>query len=181
MKILFFSDLHGSYKALKEIFKLWDKEQADYAVFLGDLLNHGPRNPLPEDYNPQKTAELFNNRCQHIISVRGNCDSEVDQMLINSPIMAPFSQILLENNYFFLTHGHLYTPEDAPKLPKNSIFVSGHTHLNLMEKREYLTFFNPGSVALPKNNQPAGYGIYENKKLKLKTLNGSLLNELDLS
>lgn len=180
MKILFFSDLHGSYKALKQVFQVWDQEKANYAVFLGDLLNHGPRNPLPEDYNPQKAAELFNSRCKNIISVRGNCDSEVDQMLIKSPILAPFSQMFVDDRYFFLTHGHLYSPENCPELPENSIFTSGHTHLNLLEKKDNLVLFNPGSVSLPKNSQPASYGIYENCRLITKTLDGGLINEIVL-
>ena len=108
MKIFFVSDIHGSLYYLKEAMKLYEEEKANYIVLLGDVLYHGPRNPLPKDYNPEAVANLLNEHKDKIIAVRGNCDSEMDQILIKYPMMSDYSIILYNNRRIFLTHGHIY-------------------------------------------------------------------------
>ena len=127
MKLMFASDLHGSLSATDRVLELFEQSQADWLILLGDLLNHGPRNALPERYQPAQVAEQLNLYRDKIIAVRGNCDSEVDQMLLSFPIMAPFQQVLLPKRRLFLTHGHLYHPDTLPPLAAGDVLVYGHT------------------------------------------------------
>ena len=129
MKIFFISDIHGSLNYLKKVLELYKEEGANYIVMLGDALYHGPRNPLPEEYNPQAVANLLNEYKDKIIAVRGNCDSEVDQMLIEYPMMADYSIILYNNRRIFLTHGHIYNQDNLPNLSENDVLIHGHTHV----------------------------------------------------
>lgn len=119
-------------------------------MILGDVLNHGPRNALPEGYAPAQVAERLNEQAAQIIAVRGNCDSEVDQMLLKFPMTAPWQQVLLENQRLFLTHGHLFGPDNLPALRASDVLVYGHTHLPVADKKGDIYHFNPGSVSIPK-------------------------------
>lgn len=114
MKLMFASDIHGSLPATERVLSLFAQSRAQWLVILGDVLNHGPRNALPEGYAPAQVAEKLNQYASRIIAVRGNCDSEVDQMLLDFPITAPWQQVLMENSRLFLTHGHLFSPENLP-------------------------------------------------------------------
>lgn len=116
MKLMFASDIHGSLPATERVLELFAQSGAQWLVILGDVLNHGPRNALPEGYAPAKVAERLNEVAHKVIAVRGNCDSEVDQMLLHFPITAPWQQVLLEKQRLFLTHGHLFGPENLPAL-----------------------------------------------------------------
>lgn len=171
MKLMFASDIHGSLPATERILTLFSASGAQWLVILGDVLNHGPRNPLPEGYAPALVAEQLNTLAGRIIAVRGNCDSEVDQMLLNFPITAPWQQVLLENQRLFLTHGHLFGPENLPVLRDNDVLVYGHTHLPVAEKRGALFHFNPGSVSMPKGGYPASYGMLDDNVLRVIALN----------
>lgn len=151
MKFLIISDIHGSALSLQTVLNTFSN-QVDQIIICGDFLNHGPRNPLPEGWDTKKTAELLNSFKNKIISVRGNCDSEVDQMVLEFPCLSPYSTIYTDNNRrIFIQHGHLYTTEQlVTLLPKETIVISGHTHVTLAKEQDGLYFFNPGSVSLPK-------------------------------
>lgn len=169
MKILFFSDLHGSSLFLERLLIKIDLLLPDMIVFSGDLLYHGPRNDLPEGYNPKRCVEIINN-LDSFIAVRGNCDAEVDQMVINQPIMSDYNVIYNNKKCFFITHGHVFNEENHPYLPAGSIFVSGHTHIPLCKEKGDIIYFNPGSLSIPKNGYKSSYGLYDGKRLSVVSL-----------
>ncbi|MDA8490350.1 MULTISPECIES: phosphodiesterase [Kluyvera] len=171
MKLMFASDIHGSLPAAERVLALFAESGARWLVILGDVLNHGPRNALPEGYAPALVAERLNSVAERIIAVRGNCDSEVDQMLLHFPITAPWQQVLTEHQRLFLTHGHLYGPANLPPLAANDVLVYGHTHLPVAEKRDEIFLFNPGSVSIPKGGFAASYGLLDGHKLQVLALN----------
>ena len=173
MKIFFASDIHGSPACLNMALAAREREGASLMVLLGDLLYHGPRNPLPGDYDPAKTAAILNEHKENIIAVRGNCDSEVDQTLLEFPILADHSTIMIGTTRIFLTHGHLWSPTNLPPLPDGSIFVSGHTHVPMAEIRSGVLCANPGSTTLPKKMHAAGYGIFKDGLWSSKDLRGN--------
>ncbi|MFC3396213.1 phosphodiesterase [Brenneria rubrifaciens] len=170
MKLMFASDLHGSLSATEQVLRLFEQSGADWLILLGDFLNHGPRNPLPDNYQPAEVATRLNAYNKRIIAVRGNCDSEVDQMLLNFPITAPWQHVLLPKNRLFLTHGHLYHPENLPPMNVGDVLVYGHTHIPVAEQRGEIYHFNPGSVSLPKGGFPASYGTLEDDVLRVLPL-----------
>ncbi|UDQ74693.1 phosphodiesterase [Pectobacterium brasiliense] len=172
MKLMFASDIHGSLSATDRVLDLFEQSHADWLILLGDFLNHGPRNPLPEKYQPAEVAARLNAYASRIIAVRGNCDSEVDQMLLTFPITAPWQHVLLPQNRLFLTHGHLYHPENMPPLHAGDVLVYGHTHIPVAEQRGEYYFFNPGSVSLPKGGYLASYGLLEQGELRVLPLHG---------
>lgn len=180
MKLFFISDIHGSIDDLEWAIKKFTEEKAEYLVILGDLLYHGPRNPLPQNYAPKKVAELLNSYKEKIICIRGNCDSEVDQMLIKFPILSDFSQIFADNKRFFLTHGHIYNPNNIPNLNSGDILCYGHTHIPLIEKNSNIIIFNPGSITFPKEGNEKSYGIYNDNSLKVFSENGQIIKEYNL-
>ena len=171
MKFLVVSDIHGSADYTKKALEAYTLHKPDQILLLGDILYHGPRNPLPQGYNPQEVVALLNPLADKIIAVRGNCDSEVDQMLLHFPITAPWQQVLLEKQRLFLTHGHLFGPENLPALNQNDVLVYGHTHLPVAEQRGEIFHFNPGSVSIPKGGNPASYGMLDNDVLSVIALN----------
>jgi len=168
---MFASDIHGSLPATERVLERFAQSGAQWLIILGDVLNHGPRNALPEGYAPAQVAERLNPIASRIIAVRGNCDSEVDQMLLHFPLTAPWQQILLENCRLFLTHGHLFGPEKEPPLDAGDVLVYGHTHIPVAEKRGEIVHFNPGSVSIPKGGFPASYGMLEGSHLCVMALN----------
>lgn len=171
MKLMFASDIHGSLPATERVLELFAQSDARWLVILGDVLNHGPRNALPEGYAPAQVAERLNEQASRIVAVRGNCDSEVDQMLLTFPITAPWQQVLLPERRLFLTHGHLFGPDDEPPLAAGDVLVYGHTHIPVAEKRGDIFHFNPGSVSIPKGGVAASYGMLEEDVLRVITLN----------
>ncbi|MEG2075149.1 MAG: phosphodiesterase [Victivallaceae bacterium] len=171
MKILFFSDVHGSPTALEKLDKFVKQINPDLLCLLGDALYHGPRNALYSDYAPPAAVAILNSWREKIVAVRGNCDAEVDQMLLEFPIMSDYSTLLVNEQRFFLTHGHLWSAENAPHLTHGTIFCSGHTHLPRLEKlRNGLIAFNPGSITLPKNNNPPSFGLWNKNCLEIRNL-----------
>lgn len=180
MKLFFISDIHGSIDDLNQALDAFDNEKADFLVILGDILYHGPRNPLPKNYNPQEVATKLNSYKEKIIAIRGNCDSEVDQMLLKFPIMSDFSQILVDKKRFFLTHGHTYNENSLPPLGENDILCHGHTHVLVAKQTENFVVFNPGSITFPKENNEKSYGIYENDCLRIYNLERALIKKLEI-
>jgi len=192
MKYLVFSDIHGSASACQKILNHFTQMKADYMILLGDLLYHGPRNPLPEGDEPKKTAELLNAFADKIICCRGNCDAEVEEMVLNFPVLSSYSLIVDNGVKLFCTHGHVYSPEREdgsvavagsriPQLSGSSVIFYGHTHIQVLEKnRKGITVCNPGSVSLPKGESPAGFAIYEDGKISLYNIEGQVLKELKI-
>lgn len=181
MKIFFISDIHGSIDCLNKAMEQFRKEEANYIVVLGDALYHGPRNNIPSSYNPKEVVGVLNTYKDKIIAVRGNCDSEVDQMLIEYPMMSDYSIILHKGKRLFLTHGHIYNRENLPNIGRGDILVHGHTHIPVAEKIENgIIVFNPGSITIPKENNPNSYGVLEGNMLKVKDLEGNTIREISM-
>ncbi len=177
MKLAIASDIHGSAKWCERFLAATDEESVDAIVLLGDLLYHGPRNALPEGYDPARVAGMLNGQTRPIIAVRGNCDSEVDQMMLDFPCLSD-SAIVFDRTYMFCTHGHIFgaglhnSANNMPKLPQKSALLFGHTHIKVNEASEShpsVWLFNPGSVALPKDGSRS-FGIYENGSFSHRVL-----------
>ncbi|MRS14852.1 phosphodiesterase [Enterobacteriaceae bacterium RIT691] len=171
MKLMFASDIHGSLPATESVLSLFAQSGAKYLVILGDVLNHGPRNALPEGYAPAQVAERLNTVADRIIAVRGNCDSEVDQMLLHFPLTAPWQQVVTEARRLFLTHGHLFGPDNLPALTAGDVLIYGHTHIPVAAFKGDIFHFNPGSVSIPKGGFEASYGLMDENKLQVLALN----------
>ena len=179
MKYFVISDIHGSASALEMVLEYYRKEQADGLIILGDILYHGPRNPLPIGHNPQAVVNMLNEMSQDIIAVRGNCEAEVDQMVLNFPVMADYNIIPNQKNKWFFTHGHIYNEDKLPPLNKGDIFFYGHTHIACIKETSGIMIINPGSISLPKNNTQASFGVLENNHFRLVSLNYETLEKID--
>ena len=167
LSLAIISDIHGCYPSLQKTLQQAEQFHPDYYLLLGDVLNHGPRNPVPEGYVPPEVAALLNPLREKIIAVRGNCDSEVDQMLLQFPCLAAHNQLLLDGRRWFMTHGHLYEAGELP-LAAGDVLLSGHTHIagiDLDEKGIYR--INPGSITFPRNGAEASYAVYANGELQI--------------
>lgn len=170
MKLMLASDIHGSAYFAEKMRQAYIDEKADRLILLGDLLYHGPRNDLPKDYAPKKVIEILNDIKEEILCVRGNCDTEVDQMVLDFPIMADYAVIYAGGRTLYLTHGHKFNPENPPKLKKGDYLVNGHTHIPANEDKGDFIYINPGSVSIPKAGSGHTYMIYENGEFALKEL-----------
>lgn len=182
MKIMFISDIHGSATWLERALEKAKEEQPDQLVMLGDFLYHGPRNPLPDGYDPKRVADILNQNKHSIVAVRGNCDAEVDQMLLEFPMMADYAMLYVDGMRIYVTHGHGYHMEQLPPLRKNDIFIQGHTHIPVAEcNQQGIHLLNPGSIALPKENNPNSYGILHNGHFSVNDFNGNTLKQISCS
>ena len=151
MKLLIASDIHGSAFWCRKLMDLAEAENPDKLILLGDLLYHGPRNDLPRDYAPKQVIPMLSAWKDKILAVRGNCEAEVDQMVLPFPCMADYAELLVEGKTFYLTHGHHQNPDDLPPLEAGSIFLSGHTHVKIDKVVDGVRCLNPGSVSIPKD------------------------------
>lgn len=181
MKLFVLSDIHGSVSAFRAAEAAFVREKADLFVLLGDYLNHGPRNSLPEGYAPGELAPLLNAYKTRILAVRGNCDSEVDQMILEFPMTADSAMILLGDLRVMAVHGHLCGPDRPPPAGSAEVLLSGHTHIPALEERGGLLLLNPGSPSIPKGGSRAGYAVVTEDAAELKTLEGETLKSLKLS
>ncbi len=172
MKYLIASDLHGSATYTEELLEAYDREGVDRLLLLGDLLYHGPRNDLPDGYAPKKVAELLNARRGEILSVRGNCEAEVDQMMLSFPVLSDSAMLFVEGRRFFASHGHIYRETNLPPLQEGDVFLSGHTHIPKAGAANGVVCLNPGSVSIPKNDTPHSYMTYEDGVFLWKTTQG---------
>lgn len=154
MKLMIASDIHGSAKWCARMLEAWRAEGAARLILLGDLLYHGPRNDLPEDYAPKRVIEMLNSVADELLCVRGNCEAEVDQMVLRFPVMADYAALLLEGHTIYATHGHLYGEDNPPPLRPGDVLLCGHTHVPLLRRHEGFTYVNPGSVSIPKAGSP---------------------------
>lgn len=163
MKLMIASDLHGSAFYTKELLRRHGEEAPERLILLGDLLYHGPRNDLPKDYAPKEVIALLNGMKEEIFCVRGNCEAEVDQMVLDFPVLADYMLMYLDGRAVFATHGHTHNLKNLPPLKKGDILLHGHTHIPAMETTEAgITYLNPGSVSIPKADSPHSYICYEN-------------------
>lgn len=182
MKLMIASDLHGSLKYAKKMKDIYEKEQAKRLILLGDLLYHGPRNDLPEEYAPKGVITLLNEMKEEFLCVRGNCEADVDQMVLEFPVMAEYMIFFTGERMVFATHGHTWNTKNPPPLKKGDILLHGHTHIPVMEKTEAGYYYiNPGSLSIPKNNTPHSYMIMEDGIFTMKDLDGNTFTSLDLS
>ena len=161
MKLLIASDIHGSAYYCKKLMEVLEQEKPDKLLLLGDLLYHGPRNDLPREYAPKQVIPMLSQHQNKIVAVRGNCEAEVDQMVLPFSCMADFAQLEVDGKLFHLTHGHHDNPDHLPALPEGSVFLSGHTHVKMDEVRSGIRCVNPGSVSIPKDGSHSCL-MYEN-------------------
>lgn len=169
MKFLIASDIHGSAFWCSRLCEVMEKESPDKLILLGDLLYHGPRNDLPDDYAPKKVIPMLSQYADRIIAVRGNCEAEVDQMVLPFPCMADSSQMYADGTQFYLTHGHHSNPDCLPSLPSGSVFLYGHTHVKLDKTANGIRCLNPGSVSIPKDGSHSCL-IYNNGEFSFRIL-----------
>lgn len=178
MKLFIASDIHGDIDCAKATYEAYLKEGADKLLLLGDLLYHGPRNDLPPSYAPKQVIELLNGIKEELICVRGNCDTEVDQMVLAFPILADYAIISADGLTVFATHGHNHNTEKLPPLRKGEILLHGHTHVLCAKPFGNENYYlNPGSVTLPKEGNPKTYGLLENGIFTVKDFFGNVVLE----
>ncbi|WP_068786537.1 phosphodiesterase [Paenibacillus phocaensis] len=181
MKLMMISDIHGSSEWLDRALVKAKEEQPDQLVLLGDFLYHGPRNPLPDRYDPKRVAETLNGHKHHLIAVRGNCDAEVDQMLLEFPMMADYAMLFCEGRRIYVTHGHGCNMDQLPPLSPGDVFIQGHTHVPVADCKNGIYVLNPGSIALPKENSPHSYGILEAGAFIVKDFAGETVKRIEFN
>ena len=178
MKIFIASDLHGSAFYAEKLLERYNKECADKLILLGDIYNHGPRNPLPKDYNPMRVAELLNGAKDDLVVVKGNCDSEVDNMISEFSFIEDVV-VVSGGKTVFLTHGHVYNKEKMPKTNFDAV-VYGHFHTGFIERNDKTVIANTGSLSLPKNNTKNSYIILEDDIIVLKDIDGNIIEKIKI-
>lgn len=185
MKLMFASDIHGSAYYCRRMLELYQKSNASRLILLGDILYHGPRNDLPKDYAPKEVIAMLNPLKDQILAVRGNCDTEVDQMVLEFPILADYAFLLVEGQAIYATHGHIFHENHLPPVQDGDVLIHGHTHL--LEAKEITTedgrrikILNPGSVSIPKGGNPATYGILEDGVFSILDLENREIRRMEL-
>ena len=176
MKLMFASDIHGSAYYCRKMLEAYQAEEAGRLILLGDILYHGPRNDLPKEYAPKEVIAMLNLMKNDICAVRGNCEAEVDQMVLDFPVMADYALILYGERNLYATHGHIYNENNLPPLKNGDILI----HVLKAEKREDYTLLNPGSVSIPKEGNPPSYAILEDGLFTIKGFDGTIIKELQL-
>ena len=181
MKLLIASDIHGSAYYCRMLLEAFEREQADRLLLLGDILYHGPRNDLPREYAPKSVISMLNPLKNKIFCVRGNCDTEVDQMVLEFPVLADYAVIPVGNRIIYATHGHIYNENKLPPLCKGDILLNGHTHIPKCTEHKDYVYMNCGSVSIPKEDSPHSYMISENGEFYWKKLgSGEIYNSFKL-
>ena len=170
MKLMVASDIHGSKYYCQKTIEAFQREEADKLILLGDILYHGPRNDLPREYAPKEVISLLNPIKDRILCVRGNCDTEVDQMVLEFPIMADYAVILNGSNTIYATHGHKYNEDNLPPLQQGDILMNGHTHVPKCTQHSNYIYMNPGSVSIPKGGSAHSYMIIDGDDYSWKSL-----------
>lgn len=180
MKLLIASDIHGSAYYCRQLLEAYEREGAGKLILLGDVLYHGPRNDLPKEYAPKEVIAMLNPMKEEILCVRGNCDTEVDQMVLEFPILADYGFLYEKNHMIFLTHGHVFNENNLPMLKRGDILLHGHTHVPVCREHEDYVYLNPGSVSIPKQESPHSYMVYEDGVFTWKDLQGECYMEYQL-
>ncbi len=172
-KLMIASDIHGSAYYCKKMLEAFDCEQADRLLLLGDILYHGPRNDLPKEYAPKEVIKMLNERKNRIFCVRGNCDTEVDQMVLEFPILADYAVLPVGERLIYATHGHHFNLNALPPMQPGDILLHGHTHIPAWEPfGDGNLYLNPGSVSIPKAGSEHSYMILQNGEAVWKNLDG---------
>lgn len=180
MKYMFASDIHGSAYYCRKMLEAYKNEKAERLVLLGDLLYHGPRNDLPKEYAPKEVIQMLNEKKREIYTVRGNCEAEVDQMVLDFPVLADYCVLEINGRTFYATHGHVYNQDNLPPLQEGDILIHGHTHVLRAEQRDGYILLNPGSVSIPKEGNPPSYAVLEDPWFRIKDLDGNIIKEMRL-
>ena len=182
MKWMIASDLHGSAYYCRKMLEAFEREGADRLFLLGDLLYHGPRNDLPQEYAPKEVIPLLNEKKEKLLCVRGNCDAEVDQMVLEFPVLADYAVLPVGQRLIYATHGHIYHVKNLPPLAPGDVLLHGHTHVPAWtEFGQGNLYLNPGSVSIPKENSPHSYMTLEENTMQWKELESSaVFHELTL-
>lgn len=180
MKWMIASDLHGSAYYCRKMLEAFEREGADRLFLLGDLLYHGPRNDLPREYAPKEVIPLLNGKKEKLLCVRGNCDAEVDQMVLEFPVLADYAVLPVGQRLIYATHGHIYHVKNLPPLAPGDVLLHGHTHVPAWtEFGQGNLYLNPGSVSIPKENSPHSYMTLEGNTMQWKELeSGAVFHEL---
>jgi len=181
MKWIIASDIHGSSLFLKKLIEAYKREKAEKLIILGDILYHGPRNNLPAEYNPKEVIHLLNEMKEQLMCVRGNCDAEVDQMVLDFPIMAEYALLPVGDRTIFITHGHNFNTSNIPPMKKGDILLHGHTHIpECCKFGDGLLYCNPGSVSIPKAQSKNSYMVFDGTTFKWKELDGTTYMTYDI-
>jgi len=181
MKWMIASDIHGSARYCRAVLERFDAEGADRLLLLGDILYHGPRNDLPAEYAPKEVIAMLNPLKEKILCVRGNCEAEVDQMVLEFPVLADYAMLPVGERLMYITHGHLAGEDNPPPLSKGDILLCGHTHVPKCVEHEHFIYMNPGSVSIPKNGSCHSYMTMEKRLFRWKDLSdGSVYMEYEL-
>ncbi len=180
MKLMIASDIHGSSFYCRALLQAMDREKPDKLLLLGDILYHGPRNDLPRDYAPKEVIQMLNDRRDQIFCVRGNCDTEVDQMVLSFPVLADYAVFWAENRLIYATHGHVFHPGHLPPMAPGDILLQGHTHVPAWQEEDGHRILNPGSVSIPKENSPHSYMLLHEGCFYWKYLSGETYHTLSL-
>ena len=182
MKWMIASDLHGSSYYCRKMLEAFEREGADRLFLLGDLLYHGPRNDLPREYAPKEVIPLLNGKKEKLLCVRGNCDAEVDQMVLEFPVLADYAVLPVGQRLIYATHGHIYHVKNLPPLAPGDVLLHGHTHVPAWtEFGQGNLYLNPGSVSIPKEDSPHSYMTLEENTMQWKELESSaVFHELTL-
>ena len=170
MKYLIASDIHGSAYYCEQLLSAFKREQADKLLLLGDILYHGPRNDLPKGYAPKEVIAMLNPLADDILCVRGNCDAEVDQMVLSFPIMEDYALLPIGDRTVFITHGHVFHNDRLPSIKPGDILLHGHTHVPVCQEYKTHTYLNPGSVSIPKEASPHAYMTFDGERFCWKVL-----------
>lgn len=172
MKLMIASDIHGSAYFCRQMIEAYKRERADKLLLLGDILYHGPRNDLPREYDPKAVAAMLNEMKEEILCVRGNCDTDVDQMVLEFPILAEYAIFYMNSRMIFATHGHVFHKEKLPMLKPGDILLNGHFHVPAFEEVGEYFYMNPGSVSIPKEDSAHSYMIAEDDIYVWKNMEG---------
>lgn len=174
MKLMIASDIHGSAKWCEKLLDALRAEAPNRLILLGDLLYHGPRNDLPEAYAPKAVIAMLNALSPAPLCVRGNCEAEVDQMVLNFPVLADYAMLWIDGHLLYATHGHVRGEDDPPPLAPGDVLLCGHTHLPACRRHTDFTYVNPGSVGIPKNGTPHSYCVLEGGEMTWIDLEGGV-------
>lgn len=180
MKLMIASDIHGSAYYCLEMLDAMKKECPDRLLLLGDILYHGPRNDLPLEYEPKKVIKMLNEVKEKLFCVRGNCDTEVDQMVLDFPVMADYCILVIDGKTLYATHGHVYNQNNLPPLCQGDVLIHGHTHVLKAEQMDGYILLNPGSVSIPKEGNPPTYAVQEDGVFSIKDFDGNVVKSITL-
>lgn len=180
MKYMIASDIHGSAFYCRKMLEAFESSGADRMILLGDILYHGPRNDLPKEYAPKEVLAMLNGYKDRIYCVRGNCDTEVDQMVLEFPVMADYALFVLDGVTIYATHGHVYHENHLPPMQPGDVLLHGHTHVLRADRCGEITILNPGSVSIPKEGNPPTYAILDQGLFQILDFEGRIIKEKNL-